>query len=218
MGYVKFGAWFFVSHFSRNASWLEAEWDRCQASTLRSTPPPKARGVTENQHAKSACERWHAAGSTRALCTQSPPSLLRAFPHQFVSSDITEGRRTAGEDPVVRQAAIDALATETEPWVGSEPTSGSVLAMVNQKARTFGRRQRARHQTFLALRTERRRDRLGTEFRSVVAAHESYGGAGDSNNAYFEAVRAQAGLRKGSILRAPVRTLVNSLVTISGEQ
>ena len=46
---------------------------------------------------------------------------------------ITGGDVTEGEDPVVRQAAIDALGNMNGTVVAIEPTSGRVLAMVNQK-------------------------------------------------------------------------------------
>ena len=49
------------------------------------------------------------------------------------ADDITDGDVTAGEDPVVRQAAIDALGNMNGTVVAIEPTSGRVLAMVNQK-------------------------------------------------------------------------------------
>jgi penicillin-binding protein 2 len=59
-------------------------------------------------------------------------------PHErfYMSSfaeDITAGDVTTGEDPVVRQAAIDALGNMNGTVVAIEPTSGRVLAMVNQK-------------------------------------------------------------------------------------
>jgi len=49
------------------------------------------------------------------------------------AEDIAAGDVTAGEDPVVRQAAIDALGNMNGTVVAIEPTSGRVLAMVNQK-------------------------------------------------------------------------------------
>src|SRR6184192_3313099 len=51
----------------------------------------------------------------------------------FIDSDETTGDATAGEDPVVRQAAIDALGNMNGTVLAIEPTSGRVLAMVNQK-------------------------------------------------------------------------------------
>ena len=47
--------------------------------------------------------------------------------------DVGTGDVTTGEDPVVRQAAVDALGNMNGTIVAIEPTSGRVLAMVNQK-------------------------------------------------------------------------------------
>ena len=47
--------------------------------------------------------------------------------------DIGEGDNAAGEDPVVRQAAIDALGDMNGTVLVIDPTSGRILAMVNQK-------------------------------------------------------------------------------------
>jgi cell division protein FtsI/penicillin-binding protein 2 len=49
------------------------------------------------------------------------------------ADDVTSGDITAGEDPVVRQAAIDALGNMNGTVVAIDPTNGRVLAMVNQK-------------------------------------------------------------------------------------
>ena len=51
----------------------------------------------------------------------------------FASADQTTGDIIAGEDPVVRQAAIDALGNMNGTVVAIDPTSGRILAMVNQK-------------------------------------------------------------------------------------
>jgi penicillin-binding protein 2 len=61
----------------------------------------------------------------------------RSYEHfsasSFTDSDITQGDVTAGEDPVVRQAAIDALGNMVGTAVAIDPSSGRILAMVNQK-------------------------------------------------------------------------------------
>ena len=44
-----------------------------------------------------------------------------------------EGDATAGEDPIVRQAAIDALGDMNGTAVVIDPSNGRILAMVNQK-------------------------------------------------------------------------------------
>ena len=51
----------------------------------------------------------------------------------FVNSDLTAGDVTAGEDPVVRAAAIQALGNMNGTALAIDPSSGRILAMVNQK-------------------------------------------------------------------------------------
>jgi penicillin-binding protein 2 len=51
----------------------------------------------------------------------------------FAKGDIFEGDVTAGEDPLVRQAAIDALGDMNGTAVVIDPSNGRILAMVNQK-------------------------------------------------------------------------------------
>ena len=51
----------------------------------------------------------------------------------FTNSDITAGDITTGEDPIVRQAAIEALGNMYGTAVAIDPKTGRVLAMVNQK-------------------------------------------------------------------------------------
>ena len=51
----------------------------------------------------------------------------------FAKGNIFEGDIKAGEDPVVRQAAIDALGDMNGTAVVIDPSNGRVLAMVNQK-------------------------------------------------------------------------------------
>jgi beta-lactamase class D len=48
-------------------------------------------------------------------------------------SDLTQGDITSGEDPMVRQAAIDALGNMNGTVVAIDPSNGRILAMVNQK-------------------------------------------------------------------------------------
>jgi penicillin-binding protein 2 len=51
----------------------------------------------------------------------------------FANGNIFEGDITAGEDPVVRQAALDALGDMNGTAVVINPANGRILAMVNQK-------------------------------------------------------------------------------------
>lgn len=62
----------------------------------------------------------------------------RYYEHFYASSfteasELTQGDVTAGEDPVVRQAAIDALGDMNGTVVAIDPSNGRILAMVNQK-------------------------------------------------------------------------------------
>ena len=60
----------------------------------------------------------------------------RAFEHFTASSyaeNLTLGDVTAGEDPVVRAAAVEALGNMNGTVVAIDPSSGRILAMVNQK-------------------------------------------------------------------------------------
>ena len=55
------------------------------------------------------------------------------FTADSFTNDNTMGDVTAGEDPVVRQAAINALGDMTGTAVAIDPANGRILAMVNQK-------------------------------------------------------------------------------------
>ena len=51
----------------------------------------------------------------------------------FTDNDVTSGDLIAGEDPIVRQAAIAALGNMNGSVVAIDPSNGRILAMVNQK-------------------------------------------------------------------------------------
>ena len=51
----------------------------------------------------------------------------------FTTNDVGQGDVTTGEDPVVRQAALDALGNMYGTVVAINPDNGRILAMVNQK-------------------------------------------------------------------------------------
>src|SRR5579863_3568477 len=96
--------------------------------------------ISETQHTR---RRLHhlarsrsVAGTTGTVTTVSATTRRRYHERFHMSSfaeDITSGDITRGEDPIVRQAAIDALGNMNGTVVAIEPTSGRVLAMVNQK-------------------------------------------------------------------------------------
>ncbi|MGA3034156.1 MAG: penicillin-binding transpeptidase domain-containing protein [Terracidiphilus sp.] len=51
----------------------------------------------------------------------------------FVHGEVGEGDAIAGEDPVVRQALVDALGDMNGTALAIDPSNGRILAMVNQK-------------------------------------------------------------------------------------
>jgi penicillin-binding protein 2 len=53
--------------------------------------------------------------------------------NSFAVNDLTAGDVTTGEDPIVRQAAINALGDMNGTVVAIDPSNGRILAMVNQK-------------------------------------------------------------------------------------
>ncbi len=74
-----------------------------------------------------------AAGARRATVRVRRRRSYERFTASSFASGIGDGDVVAGEDPVVRQAAIDALGDMNGTAVVIDPSNGRVLAMVNQK-------------------------------------------------------------------------------------
>ena len=115
------------------------------------------------------------------------------------AEDLTNGDITAGEDPVVRQAAIDALGNMNGTVVAIEPTSGRVLAMVNQKlALASGAQPCSTIKLSVALAalseglvSKETPVSLGGHYRMNLTEALAH-----SNNAYFEALGRKLGFEK----------------------
>jgi membrane carboxypeptidase/penicillin-binding protein len=74
------------------------------------------------------------ASARRAALTSLRHHYYERFSaSSFASGDIFAGDMSGGEDPVVRQAAIDALGDMNGTAVVIDPSNGRILAMVNQK-------------------------------------------------------------------------------------
>jgi penicillin-binding protein 2 len=105
------------------------------------TSKSKSTKVSETQRTRRRMRhlaRARTAGSHSASLTRTSATTPRHRYHErfYMSSfaeGIAAGDLTEGEDPVVRQAAIDALGNMNGTVVAIEPTSGRVLAMVNQR-------------------------------------------------------------------------------------
>ena len=115
------------------------------------------------------------------------------------ASDLTEGDITAGEDPIVRQAAIDALGNMNGTVVAIEPASGRILAMVNQKlALSSGAQPCSTIKLSVALAAlSEGLITKETEVRLGGRSHMNLTMAlARSNNAYFEALGRQLGFER----------------------
>src|SRR6266550_4356056 len=203
MGDVKFSAWFLrLAFFLGLAMLLEASGIAASVNPPALTPRRKARGVTENQHAKKRMRTLARSRAPRSrYATHRRHRYYERFSTSSFASDITEGDVTAGEDPVVRQAAIDALGNMNGTVVAIEPTSGRVLAMVNQKLALSGGAQPCstiKLSVALAALSEGVIDEqtevpLGRRSRMNLTEALAH-----SNNPYFEAVGRKLGFDKNS--------------------
>jgi cell division protein FtsI/penicillin-binding protein 2 len=93
-----------------------------------------AKPTSTGQQARlTARGRARAAVRQVALRSRRHHSYERFTASSFASGNIFAGDVTAGEDPVVRQAAIDAMGDMNGTAVVIDPSNGRILAMVNQK-------------------------------------------------------------------------------------
>jgi len=186
----------------------------------------KSTKVSETQHTKGRMRHLarsrSAAGHTtaghtmshRAVASAHPTTLTRAsvttarhryhgerFYMSSFADGLTAGDNTEGEDPVVRQAAIDALGNMNGTVVAIEPTSGRILAMVNQKlALSSGSQPCSTIKLSVALAalsegiiSKETEVSLGGRSRMNLTQALAH-----SNNAYFEALGRQLGFEKVS--------------------
>ena len=176
------------------------------AATINTRPLTSTRSkrsVKENPHARRHIR--HLARSRRVHHRMVASSryhhrrYVERFSANSYSNDVTDGDITAGEDPVVRQAAIDALGNMNGTVLAIQPTSGRILAMVNQKlALSSGAQPCSTIKLSVALGalsegiiTKETQVRLGGRSHmnlTLALAH--------SNNAYFEALGRQLGFEK----------------------
>ncbi len=162
----------------------------------------KSKKISETQHTRRRLH--HLAHSRSASVTPVSATTRRRHYHErfrmsSFAEDITTGDITAGEDPVVRQAAVDALGNMNGTVVAIEPTSGRVLAMVNQKlALSSGAQPCSTIKLSVALAalseglvSKETEVALGGRSRMNLTTALAH-----SNNAYFEAVGRRLGFEK----------------------
>jgi membrane carboxypeptidase/penicillin-binding protein len=105
-----------------------------KSSTTHSTAHSKAQAASSHNEPKLTARGKARANARRvALAGRHHHYYERFTASSFAKGDIFAGDVTAGEDPVVRQAAIDALGDMNGTAVVIDPSNGRILAMVNQK-------------------------------------------------------------------------------------
>jgi penicillin-binding protein 2 len=163
----------------------------------------KSQRISESQHTRRHLRRL--AHSRATVSRTSTGHRRHRYYERFSTSsfaqDITDGDVATGEDPVVREAAIEALGGMNGTVVAIEPTSGRVLAMVNQKlALSSGAQPCSTIKLSVALAglsegliTKETEVRLGGRSHMNLTM-----ALARSNNAYFEALGRQLGFEKVS--------------------
>ena len=170
--------------------------------TTRTTSKSKSQKISESQRTRRRLHhlaRSSSVGVTRVSTNTHRRRHYERFHMSSFVEDVTAGDVTAGEDPVVRQAAVDALGNMNGTAVAIEPTSGRVLAMVNQKLALASGAQpcstiklavalAALNEGLVSRDTEVALGRRSRINMTEALAH--------SNNAYFEALGRELGFEK----------------------
>jgi penicillin-binding protein 2 len=165
----------------------------------------KSQKVSEAPRARKRISRLSRSRARTVRVSRTAPRRRRHYYERFTASSFTDNGFdsdvTVGEDPVVRQAAIDALGNMNGTVLAIEPTSGRVLAMVNQKlALSSGAQPCSTIKLSVALAalsedliTKDTEITLGGRSRMNLTNALAH-----SNNAYFEALGRQLGFEKVS--------------------
>src|SRR3954447_21044615 len=171
-------------------------------NTNTSSKSKSQKKVSENARTRRRIHRLARSRGAKVRKASVKTRRHRYYERFHMSSfaeDITDGDITAGEDPIVRQAAIDALGNMNGTVVAVEPTSGRILAMVNQKlALSSGAQPCSTIKLSVALAalsegliSKQTPVALGRRYRMNLTTALAH-----SNNAYFEALGRQLGFEK----------------------
>jgi penicillin-binding protein 2 len=175
----------------------------CQLSVAASVSTHSLAHRKKSQVSESQQTKRHVHRLVRSRAAATRLHRRHRYYERFYTSsfaqDIAEGDVTSGEDPVVRQAAVDALGNMNGTLVAIEPTSGRILAMVNQKlALSSGAQPCSTIKLSVALAalnegiiTKETEVRLGGRYRMNLTM-----ALARSNNAYFETLGRELGFEK----------------------
>jgi penicillin-binding protein 2 len=184
------------------------EYGMAATVSTRSLTGTKSKSQKVNE-APRARKRISRLSRSRARTVRSAHGTTRRRGRRryerFTASSFTDnsydGDVIAGEDPVVRRAALDALGNMNGTVLAIEPTSGRVLAMVNQQlALSSGAQPCSTIKLSVALAalsedliTKDTQIALGRRSRMNLTTALAH-----SNNAYFEALGRKLGFEKVS--------------------
>jgi penicillin-binding protein 2 len=179
--------------------------NRAAKRHLAATKSANARSAARSTTARATRAKASASGATLktvSLHRRRPRHRwVETFTASSFADDITDGDIVEGEDPIVRQAAIDALGNMNGTVVAIDPTSGRILAMVNQKlALSEGAQPCSTIKVAVALaglseKVITREEAIALGGRSHMSLTQALA---HSNNAYFEAVGRRLGFPKVS--------------------
>lgn len=174
------------------------------AAHITTHAPNKSRAhrISESQHTRRRLHhlaRSHSGSVTRVSATTRRHRYHERFSMSSFADGITAGDVTAGEDAVVRQAAVDALGNMNGTVIAVEPTSGRVLAMVNQKLALSSGAQPC-STIKLAVALAALNEGVVSKDTEVALGRRSHinmtTALARSNNAYFEALGRKLGFEK----------------------
>lgn len=174
------------------------------AAHINTHSSTKSKSQKLNEAVRTRRRIHHLARTRRAHLTTASVRARRHHHYErfYMSSyaeDIGVGDITGGEDAVVRKAAIEALGNMNGTVVAIEPTSGRILAMVNQRlALSSGAQPCSTIKLSVALAalsegliSKDTRVSLGGRYGMNLTTALAH-----SNNAYFEAVGRKLGFEK----------------------
>jgi cell division protein FtsI/penicillin-binding protein 2 len=180
--------------------WLCAVCPAANVNTHLPASKSKSQKIAESPSAHRHMQRLARGRTATAYSTRARRRHhYERYRTSSFADDVAEGDITAGEDAVVRQAAVDALGNMNGSVVAIEPTSGRILAMVNQKLALSSAAQpcstiklsvalAALNEGIVTKETEIRLGGRATMNLTMALAH--------SNNAYFESLGRQLGFER----------------------
>lgn len=200
---------------------LEAVGFAATVNTKVLRPKAKNPSVNENQHARKRMSRLARSRGSRRYAGRRRHRYYERFYTSSFAEDIADGDQAAGEDPVVRAAAMDALGNMNGTVLAIEPTSGRILTIINQKlALSSGAQPCSTIKLSVALAALS--ENLINKDTEIALGRRSRlnltTALARSNNAYFEAVGRKLGFEKVSYYAHQFGLGELAGYNISGEQ